>query len=215
MNKRILLIGGGGHCKSVLDSLLQLNDYSEIVIVDLKENIGKSILGIPVIASDDDLRILFKGGYEFAFITVGSIGDPKLRVKLYNRIASIGFKIPNIVDKSANISSFVKLGQGIFVGKNSIINAGSTIGKGAIVNTGSIIEHDCNIGNFVHISPGAVLGGEVIIEENSHIGSGAIIKQQVTVGRDSIVGMGSVVTKDVKSKAIAYGNPCREEKDCE
>jgi len=30
MNKKILLIGGGGHCKSVLDSLLDLDEYDDI-----------------------------------------------------------------------------------------------------------------------------------------------------------------------------------------
>ena len=215
MNKKILLIGGGGHCKSVLDSLLLLNEYNEIAIVDVSENIGKSIMGIPIIGSDSDLAHLFKDGYEFAFITMGSIGNPKLRIKLYYEISSIGFNIPNIIDISANVSNFTKLGKGIFIGKKSIVNAGAIVGNGAIINTGSIIEHDCKIGEFVHIAPGAILGGAVEIGMNSHIGSGAIIKQQIKIGDNSIIGMGSVVTKGIGSNKKAYGNPCREVNDYE
>ena len=215
MNKKILLIGGGGHCKSVLDTLLLLNGYNEIAIVDVSENIGKSIMGIPIIGSDSDLAHLFKDGYEFAFIAMGSIGNPKLRVKLFDEISLIGFKIPNIIDISANVSRFAKLGTGIFIGKKAILNAGAIVGNGAIINTGSIIEHDCNIGEFVHIAPGAVLGGAVEIGKNSHVGSGAIIKQQIKIGDNSIIGMGSVVTKGIGSNKKAYGNPCREVNDYE
>ena len=215
MNKKILLIGGGGHCKSVLDTLLLLNEYNEIAIVDLFENIGKSIMEIPIIGSDTDLAYLFKDGYEFAFITMGSIGNPKLRIKLYDEISLIGFKIPNIIDISANVSNFTELGKGIFIGKKSIVNAGAIVGNGAIINTGSIIEHDCKIGEFVHIAPGAILGGAVEIGKNSHVGSGAIIKQQIKIGYNSIIGMGSIVTKIIGNNKKAYGNPCREVNDYE
>lgn len=209
-NNRILLIGGGGHCKSVLDSLLQNKYYSEIGIIDKQENIGKSMLDIPYIGCDDDLVELHKKGYDNAFVAVGSIGDTSLRIKLYNIIEKIGFYIPNIIDPSATISKFADLKSGIFIGKNVIINAGSSIGKGTIINSGSIVEHDCNIGKFSHIAPGAVLCGEVLIDECAHIGANSVIKQHVKVGMHAIVGIGSVVLHDVKDYMIVYGNPCRE-----
>ena len=94
MNKKILLIGGGGHCKSVLDSLLELNEYAEIGIVDKKENLGKSVMGVPVVGCDDDLPALFRDGYRYAFVTLGSIGNPTLRIKLFNLLSEIGYEIP-------------------------------------------------------------------------------------------------------------------------
>lgn len=212
MNKRILLIGGGGHCKSVLDSLLELNEYSEIGIVDKKENLGKSVMGVPVVGCDDNLPALFRDGYRYAFVTVGSIGNPTLRIKLFNLLSEIGYEIPVIIDGSAKVSKHAKIEQGAFVGKQSIINAGALIQKGAIINSGSIVEHDCQIGAFSHIAPGAVLGGEVVVGEHSHIGLNATVKQQIHIGSNSIIGMGSVVLQNIDSKTMAYGNPCREVK---
>lgn len=212
MNKNILLVGGGGHCKSVLDSLLSSNEYDKIGIIDIKENIGKTILGTPIIGSDDDLLNLFNNGYKYAFVTMGSIGNPKPRIKLFDMLNDLGFGIPNIIDGSAVVSNFSNFKKGIFIAKNSIVNAGVTISDGAIINSGSILEHDCNIGEFVHIAPGSVLGGEVNIDRNSHIGSNSSIKQQVHIGFDSIIGIGSVVTKDIGNNVIAYGNPCTEVK---
>lgn len=212
MNKKILLIGGGGHCKSVLDSLLETEVFDEIGIIDSKENIGGSILGVPIIGCDEDLPFFLESGYEYAFVSLGSVGNPINRIRLYNQVQSMGFKIPNIIDRSARVSKNTLLEQGIFIGKQCIVNAGVSIQKCAIINSGSIVEHDCQVGSFSHISPGAVLSGGVQIGENSHVGSNTTIKQQVCVGSDSIIGMGSVVLKNIESRVMAYGNPCKEAK---
>ncbi|QUI25846.1 acetyltransferase [Vallitalea pronyensis] len=208
MNNRILLIGGGGHCKSVLDSLITSFNFTDIAIIDTKENLGKEILNRKIIGTDDDLEKLFNYGYKNAFITVGSIGDTRLRRKLFEMLKKIGFNIPSIIDSSAIVSENAKLDRGIFIGKNAVINIGSVIGEGAIINTGTIIEHDCIVGEFAHIAPGTVLCGDVVIEENVHIGARAVIKQQIRIGNDSIIGMGSVVLNDIPPNSIAYGNPC-------
>lgn len=212
MNKRILLIGGGGHCKSVLDSLLELNEYAEIGIVDKKENLGKSVMGVPVVGCDDDLPSLLSDGYKCAFITVGSVGNPSLRIKLFNLLSEIGYEIPVIIDDSAKVSKHAKIEQGVFIGKQCIINAGVLIERGSIINSGAIVEHDCHIGVFSHIAPGAVLSGEVVVGKNSHIGSNATVKQQVHIGSNSIIGMGSAVLQNIDHSTLAYGNPCREVK---
>lgn len=210
MTRKLLLLGGGGHCRSVLDSLLSSKDYSDIGIVDKKENIGMSILGVPVIACDDELTDLLHKGYTHAFVTLGSIGNPLARKRLYTEIEHIGFKIPNIIDPTAIVSRFAELENGVFIAKNAVVNCGSIIGKGTIVNTSSTIEHDCVIDEFVHIAPGAVICGGVHIGRNSHIGAGSIVKQQITIGADSIIGMGSIVLRDIDSNTLAYGNPCKE-----
>ena len=60
MREKIVLIGGGGHCKSVIDVVEQENKYEIIGIIDTKENIGKRVLGYQVIGCDDDLSEVFK-----------------------------------------------------------------------------------------------------------------------------------------------------------
>jgi sugar O-acyltransferase (sialic acid O-acetyltransferase NeuD family) len=212
MYKKILLIGGGGHCKSVIDTVIKTKVYSVIGVIDKEENIGQSILGVPITGCEDDLQRLYREGFNEAFVTVGSVGNPKIRIKLFNILEKIGFEIPNIVDNTALISNHAKLGKGIFVGKNSVINAGSLIHNGAIINTSAVIEHDCIIEAFSHIAPGALICGEVHVGENTHIGARSVIKQQIRIGSNSIIGMGSVVLSDIGNEIIAYGNPCKEVK---
>jgi sugar O-acyltransferase (sialic acid O-acetyltransferase NeuD family) len=210
MNKKILLIGGGVHCKSVLDSLLELNEYEKIGIIDKKENVNNIVMGISVIGCDDDLQSLFNDGYKYAFISVGSVGNPSLRIKLFHLLCEIGYELPTIIDASAKVSQYAKIEQGVFIGKQCIVNVDSYIQTCAIINSGAIIEHDCQIGAFAHVSPGAVLGGEVFVGNNSHIGSNVTIRQQIRIGTDSIIGMGSVVIQNVNANVVAYGNPCEE-----
>jgi sugar O-acyltransferase (sialic acid O-acetyltransferase NeuD family) len=210
MIKRLLLIGGGGHCKSVLDSLLAREYYTEIGIIDHKENRGKAVLGIPIIGSDSDLEDLYSRGYTYAFVTLGSIGNSAPRVKLFAELKRIGFEIPYIVDSTAIISRNVFLEKGVYVGKNAVINADAAIGKGAIINTAAIIEHDCQIGAFVHIAPGSVLCGQVQIGAYTHIGAKSVVKQQVKIGANTMIGMGSLVLRNVPEDIVAFGNPCKE-----
>lgn len=209
MSNKLLLVGGGGHCKSVLDSLLELNSFSDIGIIEKDNSDGHTVFNVPVIGCDDDLPELYQNGYHYAFVTVGSIGDAKLRIKIFNNLKKVGFEIPNIIDRTAVVSRFSCLGKGIYVGKKAVINAGSVIGNGSIINTGAIIEHDCNIGEFAHIASGTVLCGNVHIGANTHIGANSSIKQQLKIGSDSIIGMGSVVVKDMEKNIVAFGNPCR------
>lgn len=203
--KKIVLIGGGGHCKSVLDALLRTNDYSRIVITDPDIKVGTKVFGCQVVGNDNELERLILDGFKYAFITVGSIIDTSLRKKLADKIEKIGFKIPIIIDPAATVSEYAKIGKGTFVGKNTVINADSEIGKNCIINTGSIIEHECYVSDFVHVSVGSILCGNVHIGKESFIGAGATVIQGVKIGSNTIVGANSTVLKDVGDNTTVYG----------
>lgn len=206
--KKLLLIGGGGHCKSVIDSLKsKYNEFDEIAIID--RNTALVNQGINVIGKDQDLKYLFSKGYNYAFVTVGSVGNPSVRIKLYNLIKEIGYIIPTIIDRSSIVSSNAELCEGVFVGKGAIINAGTKIGNCSIINTGAVVEHDCKIGSFVHVAPGSVLCGNVQVGNNSHIGANATVIQGMQVGKNSIVGAGTVVIHSIGDEATVIGNPGR------
>ncbi len=205
--KKLLLIGGGGHCISVLDCLLSLKQYDKLGIIDY--NRDASVLGIEVVGVDSDLPRLLLEGWQYAFITVGSVGDTKLRRRLFNTVTEIGFVIPTIIDSTSTIAGKVNVGKGTFIGKKAIVNANTVLGQCSIVNTGAIVEHDCSIGDFVHIGPGAILCGQIDVGHDTHIGAGSVVRQLVSIGDNSIIGAGSVVVKNIPDNAKAYGNPCR------
>ena len=208
MGRNLLLLGNGGHAKSVLDSVLSMKVYDRVGIVD-KEKCAPSDERVSYAGTDNDLQRLYSEGWTDAFVAVGSIGNTSVREKLYATLQEIGFIIPVITDATAIVSENTRIAEGTFIGKRAVINAGTTIGECAIINTGAIIEHDCRIGRFVHVSPGAILCGEVEVGDYAHIGAGAVSIQQVQIGERSLIGAGSVVTDHIPKMVKAYGNPCR------
>lgn len=206
----IILIGGGGHCKSIIDTIRVVEKYNIIGILDVKEKVGEQIYGIDIIGEDNDLEYYYRRGIKNAFVSLGSIENSELRRKLYLQAYSIGFEFPNIIDSSCIISKSVQLGVGNFIGKGVIINSDVIINNNCIINTGSIIEHDCIIGDFCHIAPGVVMCGNVTVGKNTHIGSNATIIQNIKIDNNNIIGAGSVVIKGIRANQKSVGNPCRE-----
>jgi sugar O-acyltransferase (sialic acid O-acetyltransferase NeuD family) len=210
LNNSLLLIGGGGHCKSVLDTISSgLFKWSKIFIVDSKLNNGSLVNGFQVIGNDNDLESLFSKGFKNAFITIGGIETYKKRKQIYNKLKLIGFSLPNIIDKTAHLSKYSIVSEGIFIGKNVFINIDSSIGICSIINTSSIVEHDCILDNFSHLSTCTVINGGVSIGEGTFIGSNSVVKNGIRIGENTIIGMGSNVLHDIPMNVLAYGNPCK------
>jgi len=190
--KKIILIGGGGHCKSVIDVIEQGSEFEVAGIVDNKSSIGNNILGYKVIGNDSDLELLVKK-YKYAFITVGHIKSADIRKKLFNLVIRTGFKVPQIISPGAYISKHSSIGVGTIIMNGVIINAGTSIGDNCIINSKALVEHDCLIKDHCHISTNATLNGGVIIDSGSFIGSGAIIRELVTVQNDSFIRAGTLL----------------------
>lgn len=205
---KIVLVGGGLHCKSVIDTIKssELFDIYGITDINAKNSVGE----IEVIGTDDDLKKIYEKGVKNAFITIGGIGNYRLREMLYKKAKEIGFNIPNIVDKTSIIGSNVFLEEGVFVGKGAIINCDARVGRNCIINTGSIVEHDCILGDYVHVSPKATLCGSVNIGDYTHVGANSVIIQNITIGSKVIIGAGSVVIDNIIDKRKIVGNPGRE-----
>lgn len=206
MKKKLLLVGGGGHCASVLDAAIRSDAFDEIGIVDcdISEFVG---MPIDVVGSDNELKSLYQQGWNYAFVSVGSVGNTALRRKLVEKITNEGFIIPIICDPSAQISDYADIGKGTFVGKNAVINSRSLIGDFAIINTSAIVEHDCTIGDYVHVSPGTTICGNVCIGEDSHIGANSTIIQGIKIGKSCIIGAGAVVIHNILDNDKEVGNP--------
>ena len=203
--KKLVLIGGGGHCKSVLDAAVSMGVYSDIVITDPVLEPGTRILNHKVVGPDYHLPELFQNGFHYAFITVGSLEDNVLRKKLYKTAKEIGFSFPVIIDSTASVSEHAMIEKGTFIGKRTVVNANARIGNQCIINTGAVIEHDCCVGDFTHISVGALLCGSASVGNDSFVGAGSVIIQEVSVGSQTVIGANSTVLKDIGDHKRAYG----------
>lgn len=189
MKEKIILIGGGGHCKSVIDVIEQQNSFVIAGIVDKKELVGTKVLGYEVIGCDDDLAELFQK-YKNALVTVGQIKSNEVRVKLFTKLKAIGYNLPAIISPLAYVSQHATVDEGSVVMHHALINASANVGKNCIINTKALIEHDVVVENYCHISTGAILNGGVLVKENSFVGSNSVSKEYITI--DGFIKAGSV-----------------------
>jgi sugar O-acyltransferase (sialic acid O-acetyltransferase NeuD family) len=190
MKEKIVLIGGGGHCHSVIDVIEQENKYEIIGIVDIKENIGKKVLSYEVIACDDDLETIFQT-CKNAIIAVGQIESNKIRIDIYDKLKQIGFNLPVIISPFAYVSKYADVNEGTVIMHHVLVNANSKIGKNCIINTKALIEHDCIVEDNCHISTASVVNGGVVVKEGCFFGSNATSKQSIEI--DGFIKAGSLV----------------------
>lgn len=205
MKRSLILIGGGGHCKSVIE-VAESAGYEIKGILDMPDEVGKEVLpGHKVIGTDDEIPQYVE---ECDFIiTVGFIKNPALRIKLYNKVKAAGGRLATIIASTAHVSKYAELGEGTVIMHQAFVNAGAKIGDNCIINTFVNIEHDAEVGNQCHISTGTMVNGECKIGENCFIGSQSVCANCIDIASDIIVGAGSVVRKSIRVKGIYAGNP--------
>jgi UDP-perosamine 4-acetyltransferase len=185
--KKVVVIGGGGHAKVVIDMLL-VTGWSVVGYTDPNPVAGVEIAGVPCLGDDEALAGLAAAGIAWAHI---ALGDNRQRSRLAEHAAGLGFGLANAVHPSAQISSLARLGQGVAIMPCAVVNAGSTIGDTTILNTAATVDHDCTLGRSVHIAPGAHLAGYVTVED------------------EALVGLGAAVVRDVPPGTTVAGNPAR------
>ncbi len=193
----MLLYGGSGHAKVIIDCLLANNLPVHGIFDDN-----------PALTSLVDYPVV--GSYKKDFLPqeriLIAIGNNYIRNKLANIIIhTFGM----VIHPSAQVSRFASLGLGTVIFHNSVVQAGTNIGTHCIINTAASIDHDCIISDFVHISPNATISGGVQVGEGTHIGAGATIIQGIRIGKWCTIGAGAVVIRNVPDFATAVGVPAK------
>ena len=188
----VILIGAGGHAHACIDVIEQHGQYQIAGLVGMQEEIHTRHFGYAVIATDTELPRLAKE-YQYAFITVGQVGSPDSRIRLYQQAIQLGFSLPGIIAPTAHVSSHATIGKGSMVMHGAIVNAGARVGNNCIINTRALVEHDAIVEDHCHISTGAILNGSVCIGTGSFVGSGCVIKDGITLGKSCLVGIGLCV----------------------
>jgi sugar O-acyltransferase (sialic acid O-acetyltransferase NeuD family) len=191
--KDIILIGGGGHCRSCIDVIEQENKFNIIGVLDRPQKIGEKILKYSIIGSDADLEKLSKS-YSNFFITIGQLRSPETRIRLFKELLRLHLTIPSIISPLAYVSEYSEIGRGTIVMHHALVNAGAVIGENCIINTKALIEHDSTIENHCHISTGSIVNGGVKIGQGTFYGSGAVCKEYIEIPENSFIKANSIVS---------------------
>jgi sugar O-acyltransferase (sialic acid O-acetyltransferase NeuD family) len=201
-DEAILVYGGGGHGKSLIELIQAINKYRIVGIIDDGLKAGDDIFGIPVLGGAGKLTELYSQGIHLAVNAVGGIGDVSTRVAVFERIKAARFSNPSVVHPTSFIEASARLADGTQVFPLAYVGSDVRTGFGSIINTGAILSHDCTLGDFTNIAPGAILAGGVSVGAGTLVGMGVTINLNVTIGERCLIGNGATVKSDVPNGTI-------------
>lgn len=194
INKAII-IGSGGHCRSVVSTMLENKIIPQIIFdISNQNSQNEFIMNVPVFSSNTleehiNMNSLF-------FI---AIGDNKLRREWYNKIKKLNLQMPNLISKYSFIDKSAKLGDGNYVAPFSYIGPEVVLGENNIINTKVIVEHEVILGNSCHLAPGSIIAGRCAVGSNTFIGIGSKVKDGIKIAKDTTLGAGSVLINNIET----------------
>ena len=215
--KKFVLIGAGGHAKSVVEAAASAG-YSLDCYIDPHESswlgvfssgLGKGLVTTKAAGanvpcgglawpdarhiSEDELRTGAVAGAAVVILGIGGVNPAGLekRLALLDTYLRDGMKAPPVQHAASSVSPRATLAEGAIVLAGAAVQAGASIGRGVIINTRAIVEHDSTIGAGSHVAPGAIVLGGCRIGSCCMIGAGAVILPGTTIADDSLVPAGT------------------------
>ena len=139
-----------------------------------------------------------------------AIANPGEREEIVNRLPP-QTEFTTFIHPTAIISQNfdVIIGEGSFIGANSIITTNINIGKHALLNRGNHIGHDCIIGNYLSMMPGSIISGNVIIGNNVYLGTNSSIKEKLFINDDVVIGLNSGEVNNITKPGVYVGTPAK------
>lgn len=201
----LIVYGGGGHGKVVIETLKASGMHPAVVIDDDPAKDGGSLCGVNIRAFSYLNELIETGPCQ----GIAAIGNNAAREAAAQRLREAGVPLVRAIHPTSWLSPSAHIGEGSLVVGGVVVNADAHIGANVILNTQCSIDHDCIIEDGAHISPGARLGGGVTVGQRSQIGMGASVLPGIKIGSDTIIGAGAVVTHDMPDGVTAVGVPAR------
>jgi sugar O-acyltransferase (sialic acid O-acetyltransferase NeuD family) len=200
----ILIYGGGGHAKALIDLLHALGTYRIAGIIDdgIDPTETPYVMGVPVLGGADALPVQHQQGVRLAVNAVGGIGSIATRIQVFQRLAQAGFACPPVVHPTALVEPSAQLAPGVQVFPHAYVGSEARLGYGVIVNTGAIVSHECVIGDYANLSPGAILAGQVQVGAGALVGMGVTINLRAVIGSGARIGNSAVVKSDVPEGGV-------------
>ena len=196
MQNKWIIIGCGGHARSIADVILDNDQYADIVFLDKNAKSNEKLFGFPIVAH-------YNIKNEKVIVGIGdNLKRKELSIKYYENLS-------NVISKRAYIAKSVKMGKGIFVAHNAHIGALSQINNFVVVNTSASVDHECILGTASFIAPNSTLCGKVKLGENVLLGAGATVIPQIEICANSKIGAGTTIIKSIYVEGTYVGNSTR------
>ena len=104
----------------------------------------------------------------------------------------------------------IEVGEGSFIGANSILTTNIKLGKHTLLNRGNHIGHDCLIQDYFSTMPGAIVSGNVTIGDCVYMGTNSSVKEKMIVCSGVTIGSNATVVKHIVKNGTYAGVPVKK-----
>lgn len=198
---KVVVIGAGGHGKSLV-SVLQAMEVGVAAIYDDDPSTwGREVLGIQVRGPASELD-----PHSSIPLLLG-LGSNPARKAMADRFSASTWA--TVIYPTAYVAQSAQVGRGTVVLPGAVIGAEVVLGAHVIVSTLCTIGHDTHLGDFAHAAPGVQVAGGSSIETGAFLAIGSVVCPEVTVGEWATLAAGGVAVHDLPPHIISYGIPAR------
>lgn len=177
MSKRVIVIGAGGHGRSVAEAVLLLGRDELIGFVDDGADANANVWSYPILGRTDSLHAL----RALADTVVVAIGNNAVREKLHARVRKACFELLNVIHPAAIVSPTATLGAGCAVMAGAVVGTEAKLGEGVIVNCGATVDHHCKVDAFGHLGVNACMAGGSVLGHRAWMQAGSALGYGVQV----------------------------------
>lgn len=190
--KRLLIVGAGGHGRSIAEAALASGKFDSIGFVDDAANQLLQVWGYPVWGTTTDLT-----QYRInADVAIVGIGNNLLREKLCEKLLALEIKLATIIHPYAMVSQRAAIGPGTAIMAGAIIGTEAQLGTGVIVNSGAVVDHHAKVYDYGHLGVNACMAGGSILGKSSWMQAGSSLGYGVEVSTGVVLPPGSALSCD-------------------
>jgi sugar O-acyltransferase (sialic acid O-acetyltransferase NeuD family) len=192
---KLALFGYGGHAREVA---AQIDDNNITFFVD-----------------DQYANEVAKPISEFdptEYMMMVAVADSRDRFDIVQKLPKETKYFTYIHPTALIMSDTIMIGQGTFIGANSIITTNIKIGDHCILNRGNQIGHDTIIGDYFSAMPGAIVSGNVNIFDMVYMGTNSSIKEKLSIHSLVTIGSNAAIVKNIEEPGTYVGVPAKKVK---
>lgn len=189
--KRVIVVGAGGHGRSVAEILLASAECELVGFVDDAAKQLANVWGLPVLAPVAALAECRSR----AEAVVVAIGNNAVREAICARLPAAGFELLSVIHSRAIVSPRAVIGPGCTIMPGAVVGTEARLGTAVIVNSGSVVDHHCTIEDFAHIGTNASMAGGSLLGRGAWMQAGSSLGYgvQVAAGQTLAPGEGRAV----------------------
>jgi sugar O-acyltransferase (sialic acid O-acetyltransferase NeuD family) len=201
VTKKLVMLGGGGHCSVLLP---QLRAQGYMVEAIYATELKREFSDIEHVRDANEMIRRYPPERYMLVNAIGSVNSMTERHKWFEHWKAKDYQFATFISSTALVVPSARIANGVQILSAAMIEPGCVIGENSIINTGTIVNHDCIVGTSVHMSSRVVLSGGVTVGDQTHIGTGAVVIHGITIGRGCLIGAGAVVTENIPDGSTVY-----------